>query len=346
MRPQRIIVRTPNYIGDTIMMLPALELVRMEYPQAEITIVCKAHSKDIFRGSGVEKVIVDNTKGKNRLAKIFALVKTLREKSYDEGFLFHNSFLTALIFRLAKVKRLIGYNKESRKIFLNYSLSMDRNWHYVNQYANLVNQYLGNKYDKLPLMKLHASSSQKTRKKAGKPLIGFVLGGDNKGKRKYPRDLSLELFSLLANEPFEFVLLGDKNDAENHSAYAELLKSSGSQVFDLTGKTTVGEFIDAINTLDLLVTIDSSAMHIAAATETEFILLTGKGTSPLSVVFPKQGRGHIIERGQHCVRGEDMMSAISPKDIYEKIIQVANKKVIFGDESFSKREDYGIKNQE
>lgn len=326
---KKIIIRTPNYIGDTIMILPALELLRSGCPEACFTVVCKPHSEAIFRGKGIEKVIIDDTKGKGRLRKILRLIKILRREPYDLGILFHNSFLTALVFRLARVRKLVGYSNENRSFLLNFSLSLDRNWHYVNRYAHLVNQYLENKYDILPKMQLCYEQSGFVQK-MDKPLVGFMLGGENKGTRRYPKELALQLFEKIAEADFDIVLLGNKQDAENHGSYANLIKSRGGSVLDLTGKTTVSEFIDAVAALDLLVTIDTSAMHIAAGVDTEFIVLLGKGTSPFSVVFPKQGKGHIIEKGQQCVRSEDMIKMILPKDIFLKIMEILNKKVTFG----------------
>ena len=36
---KKIIIRTPNFIGDTINTTPCLELIKQEYPEAEFTIV-------------------------------------------------------------------------------------------------------------------------------------------------------------------------------------------------------------------------------------------------------------------------------------------------------------------
>ncbi len=325
MTNKKIIIRTPNYIGDTVMMLPALELVRMEYPDAEITMVCKPHSVELFRGKGIAKIIVDDTKGKGRFNRTLKFIKQLRQEKYDLGILFHNSFLTALLFRLARIKTLIGYEKEGRKFLLDFSLPIDRNWHYSTHYANLVNLYFGNKYDLLPFGKLNAQHCHLIEKKE-RPLVGFVLGGENKGTRRYPLELGKILFEELSKENFDFVLLGDKQDCTNHNQFALILDKKGVNYTDITGKTTVAEFIDAIASLDLLVTIDTSAMHIASAVGTEFLVLVGKGTSPFSVVFPKFGKGHILQRGQHYLRAEEMIAAIKPNDISTKIVAILNKK--------------------
>lgn len=321
---KRIVIRTPNFIGDTVMMLPALDLVRKNYPDSQITIICRPQARAIFRNKGIYNIIEDDTKGKQRFLKTISLLKELRKETYDLGILFHNSFLSALLFKLGKVRTIIGYEKEGRKILLDYHEKILRSRHYVNHYAHLVNSFLGNIYTKLPPMKLQVGNDSLVEK-SNKFLIGFVLGGDNKGMRKYPVDQSLKLFSLLANEQIKFVFLGDSLDSTNHQKYAEYLSAKGGDVLNLTGKTTVSEFIDTISKLDLLVTIDTSAMHISAATDTPFLVLRGVGTSAFDTVFPKESCGDVLFKGEEYIEDYDAIKAIKPRDIYDIIIRKLNK---------------------
>lgn len=312
-----IIIKTPAFIGDTIMMLPALKLIKLEYPKADITIVCKDNCKDIFRGYGIDKIIVDNTKEGNRVKKAISLIKNIKKQRYDLGVLFHNTFMDALIFKLSNIDTIIGYDKEQRKILLDFWLKIDRSRHYINHYANLINRYLKDKYSLLPPLKLYAQEQTLIIKK-DKPLVGFVLG-THKDTRGYPQKLSLELFSLLKNSAYEIVLLGDQNDVYNNLKYEKQLKEDKTEVVNLTGKTSVGEFIDIINTLNLLVTIDSSSMHIATATNTNFIAVIGKSTSPFEVVKPKVDFGSYLFRGEMCIKDADFIKNVKPQEIIKEI---------------------------
>jgi len=312
-----IIIKTPNFIGDTIMMLPALELLKMEYPDAKFTVVCKKPSRDIFRDKDIEEIIIDDTKGKNRFSKTIKLVKTIKNKHYDLGILFHNTFIDALIFKLSHIDTIIGYEKENRKILLDFWLKIDKTRHYVNHYANLVNQYLGNKYTTLPQMKLH-TQKQHLIKKDEKTVIGFVLGSD-KDSRGYPKELSLRLFSKLKNRDFHIVLIGDENDLKSNILYEKQLKKDQITCTNLTAKTSVAEFIDIINDLDLLITIDTSALHIAASTGTDFIALIGKGSSAFDTVKPKVEFGSYIFKGERYIKDEDLIKEIKADDIIKEI---------------------------
>jgi heptosyltransferase-2 len=324
----KIIIRTPNFIGDTIMMLSAFELLRMEYPDASFTIVTKAPCVDLFRGKGVEKIIVDDTKisKKGRIKRIFGLIGTIRQNRYDLGVIFHNTFLDALIFKLSHIDTIIGYEKEKQKIILDFWLRIDRNRHYINHYAYLVNAYLGDKYQKLPLPKLQIESVS-TIPQTHKSVVGFVLGGSNKGSRRYPQDLALELFSLLKDEAMDIVLLGDANDAQSSAIYKQYLHEHGMvEVYDFCAKTTIAQLIDTVAALDLLVTIDTSTMHIAAATQTPFITLVGKGTSIFEVVKPKVDFGTYLQQDNLDIDDTRLIANIKPAIIKDTIARCLDAK--------------------
>ena len=313
-----IIIKTPNFIGDTIMMLSAFELLKMEYPNANFTIVTQASCVDIFRAKGIKRIIIDDSKlsNKNRLK----LLKDIREDGYDLGVLFHNTFIDALLFRLSNIDTIIGYDKENRKILLDFYLKIDRNRHYINHYAFLVNSFLDNKYKSLPALKLNYSYTSLV-KKSKKPLVGFVLGGDNKGSRSYPKSLSLELFNILKDENIDIILLGDRDDTPNNRVYEDYLNYHNRDIINLSGSTTVGEFIDIIASLDLLVTIDTSAMHIASATNTKFITLVGKGTSLFESVKPKVNFGEYLYKDNLDIDDTLLISNIEPKLIKKTILK-------------------------
>lgn len=311
-----IVIKTPKFIGDTIMTLPAFELLKQHYRDATFTIVCPEPCVDIFRGKNIDKFIIDKGK-KNRIKNTKEMISELKKEHYDLGVLFHNTFLDALIFKLSNIDTIIGYDKENRKILLDFWLKIDRSRHYINHYAILINRYLENGSKTLPSMRLHHNQS-KLIKRVDKPLIGFLLGGKNKDTRHYPPMLANEFFESLSNN-IDIVLLGDKQDIEHNSIYEKALKSNSIKTTNLTGQTSISEFIDAISSLDLLVTIDSSAMHIAAATNTPFIVLTGKGTSPFDTVYPKVTFGTIIEGDPSIIEDADIIKSISPLAIKDAI---------------------------
>jgi heptosyltransferase-2 len=45
---KRILVRAPNWIGDAVMCLPALESLKALYPGADITVLAKPRTAPVF----------------------------------------------------------------------------------------------------------------------------------------------------------------------------------------------------------------------------------------------------------------------------------------------------------
>ena len=46
---ERILVRAPNWIGDAVLCLPAIESLKALYPSASITVLTKGRAVSVFR---------------------------------------------------------------------------------------------------------------------------------------------------------------------------------------------------------------------------------------------------------------------------------------------------------
>lgn len=321
---KKIIVRLPNFLGDSIMSTPALQLLLTEYPTAMLTIVCKEPISELFQDfTRVEEIIIDDTKKKgNRILNVIKLIGKIRSEKYDLGVLFHNSFLNALIFRLARISHVIGYKNESRGVLLTYGLKMERRRHYVNHYAELVNSYLNDKYKILPELNISIPEGNFIGDFDEKrPIVGLSLGFDEQKGRSYPKSNSISLIhELLKLNKYNLVILGGKSEVSRGSEYINQISASDHNfVRNLTGKLTVPQFVNVISNLDLLVTIDSSPMHIAASAETPFIVLLGKSTSPFCTVKPKVDFGVYLKNENSLLDESLFISQITPLEIIEQI---------------------------
>jgi len=324
----RIIVRTPNFIGDSIMSTPAIQLLLQEYPKAKLTIICREHTKDIFiNHPSVNRIIFDNSKSvSNRLIYTLSLIRKIRKEKYDLGILFQNNFINALIFKLSRINTIIGYRNEFRSVLLNYHIKLDRSQHYINRYARLINKYLANKYTILPQIQIwNKSENSLINFPNKKPTIALNLGNDSQQFRAYPADLSLELIkNLIHAEEFNLILIGDTNDALRAEQYNLKDQIKAGNIVDFTNKTSVSEYINLINKSDLLVTIDSSAMHIAAVVGTPFITILGKSTSPFCTVKPNVDFGIYLKEESGLIDEEKFISQITPDTIMKQVKMALN----------------------
>ena len=121
-KANKILIRLPNWVGDVVMATPAFRCIRENFPSAKISILSKPYVKLILKDSPwfdefieYENDIGLTLKGYGGYRK---LTKRLKKKEYDLGFIFPNSFSSALTFWLAGVKRRIGYERDARSLLL------------------------------------------------------------------------------------------------------------------------------------------------------------------------------------------------------------------------------------
>lgn len=315
---RKIIVRTPNFIGDTINMTPCLQLVKQEYPDAQIVIVCPDLVEDVFKfDPRISKCITFPASRRNKFSTYWHIFKETRKQKGDLGIIFINTLISALLFKLAGIKCNIGYKQEGRGFLLNFKPRLNRNKHYINRYADLFNEFTGNKYVTLPDLYLPVSGKQTFTFDNSQKVIGFYPGGNNKRPRNYPATFSVQLIRLLHAQGYNVILIGDRNDNRQQEEY--IAEAKCKDVINLTGKTNIEDFFNTIFHLDLLITIDSAAMHASAALKIPFIALMGLSTSATSTIIPKVSFGKILKIENNLIREEEYIKNITPEIIIREV---------------------------
>ena len=114
----RIALFLPNWIGDVVMATPAIRAVRAAFPAAELVAVCKPYVADVLAGAPwfAETIFAD--KRGPREGRLFAVARKLRAKPLDAALLFPNSFRTALLAYMGGAKRIVGFARYGRSLFL------------------------------------------------------------------------------------------------------------------------------------------------------------------------------------------------------------------------------------
>jgi heptosyltransferase-2 len=136
--------------------------------------------------------------------------------------------------------------------------------------------------------------------------------------RHYPAQQTLKLIELLNLQTPDacFILLGAPQEREVAEQVVAKCRDKGiTKIRSQAGKTQVSELINDIAALDLLISVDSGPLHIAAATQTPIIALHSKGTSPFSLVCPKQGNIRVVSSCGSYIADNDQVLDLSPEDV-------------------------------
>ncbi|MFB3127273.1 MAG: glycosyltransferase family 9 protein, partial [Candidatus Acidiferrales bacterium] len=95
--PSKILLRVPNWVGDAVMSLPALEQLRQKFPAAEVVVLARPTVADLYRHlPAVSRVLVFDQRGRHRgLSGLRRLASELRRQRFDLAVLFQNAFQAA-----------------------------------------------------------------------------------------------------------------------------------------------------------------------------------------------------------------------------------------------------------
>ncbi len=149
--PQRMLVVLPNWVGDMVLATPALRAIRTRFPEAFIAALVRSGFQDILSGGDWcdETLLWPAAKGRFRRRRGFlGLAQQIRDKQFDTAVLLTNSFRSALLVRLAGVRRRVGYDRDGRGLLLTDKLLPDKNnGKFVPvsmvRYYNAIARYLG-----------------------------------------------------------------------------------------------------------------------------------------------------------------------------------------------------------
>src|ERR1041384_6202786 len=119
---KRVVVRGTNWVGDSVMTIPALRALRRVLPDAKITLVIRPGTKGIFAEADfIDDILVYDRKG---ALSVFPQVREWRRRKFDLALLFQNAFEAALIPFLAGVPLRLGYATEARQALLTHPLAL------------------------------------------------------------------------------------------------------------------------------------------------------------------------------------------------------------------------------
>lgn len=354
---QRLLVRGTNWVGDSVMSLPALHLIRQGFPRARITMMVLPWVSGIYEDCElVDEVLLYDRREKHRgIGGRLKLIQQMRAKKFEAIVLFQNAFEAALLAYLAKIPWRIGYRRDARGWLLSHSLTIDprlQNLHQSYYYLDLVEQLLGctRTIDSisslnvpLPLERplgqwLMISSQRKENARlllreggisGQKPIVGVNPGASFGSAKRWPKERYAELLDLLAYEQeTDIVIFG--SSAEVNIAKAIALGMRHPPLI-LSGETSLSGLIALMSCCDLFITNDSGPMHLAAALQIPTLAIFGPtdevATGPMSV------KSVVIKKKvecspcllRECPIDHRCMTGISVEEVYSHAIQQLQK---------------------
>ena len=112
----KILVRAPNWVGDAVMAIPALETIRRTHADDEICVLARPVVADLFSGQPfADRILRYDFRGSHRgwLGRE-KLIAELRKEKFDIAVLLQNAFEAAWLAWRAGIPERIGYARDGR----------------------------------------------------------------------------------------------------------------------------------------------------------------------------------------------------------------------------------------
>jgi lipopolysaccharide heptosyltransferase II len=292
---KKILIRSPNHLGDCIMALPMVNETREAYPGSEVTVLVPENLTDVYRGNpSIDTLLTIPTRYVHGLVAVMKIKDIIASGDYDVGYILPPSFGAASAFKLAGVDQRIGYIADGRRLLLNKPLPLPvplSSAHRSETYFNLLRRGAGVGLTFTP-PKLFLNDHDIER--ANDLLVRFGVAEDEPyavfahravaESRRWGTDNYTELAKrTVAERQIKVVLIGGPDDESEGEKIAE---AGGASVVNLAGKTTLREVASVLSRALFFVGNDSGPAHLAAAVGAPVVVLSGadnpKETSPVT----------------------------------------------------------------
>jgi heptosyltransferase-2 len=264
----KVLVRTPNWLGDAVMSLPAIRSIRGALPKAHIAALARPSVAEFYsRESSIDEVIAYTAQKGLRAKCRFAA--ELRERAFECAILLQNAFDAAFIAYIGRIPLRIGYRHDGRGPLLTHAIPVPEpgdiprheRFYYLEllRRAALIERFPPSK--EIRLDGIDAARAAGVRRLRGLgikgPVIGISPGAAYGGAKRWLPERFIETAKQLSSAA---VVFGSKSERALCERVASALGAP-----NLAGETTLGEFIELAAACRLFLTNDSGAMHVAAA---------------------------------------------------------------------------------
>jgi heptosyltransferase II len=274
----RIVILAPNWIGDAVMALPAIASLRQWRPTAHLAVAARTSVAPLFSMiGGVDAVVTLGGRGGWRDAwRMWADTRRLAAGAYDAALLLPNSLHAALLARRAGIAQRWGYRADLRSRLLTRAVPKPHtSMHQAEYYLQLV-RVLG--ASRAPMV-AELQVTDEDRRQAvslleaqgwnGAALVGFAPGAAfGLAKRWPPERMAATAAALAQRMTITPVLVGTRADRSATRAVARAYRralGAEAPIIDAAGRTDLSALVALFTMCTGVVSNDSGAMHVAAA---------------------------------------------------------------------------------
>jgi len=312
---KNILIIKPSALGDIVLALPALHALRTHYEQAHITWLVRPEFAPLLEDHPeLNRVILFDRKNLYTPKQILALIRTLRQGSFDLAFDFQGLFRSAFLARASgsPLRYGIATARECAPLFYTHKVQAnDDNLHVVDLYLQMVRQAgacSGPAQSILPdtdndrdtvfgLLKKNAMDPSR---------YAVFIPGSAHDSKCWPHDRFAKLAEKLQHDfNLPVVAIGTQSESQ---AIDQIAQATSTPINNLAGQTDLKTLCALLRHAKLVISNDTGPGHIASALGV-----------PLVMLFSWSNPARI-----YPYRRPECMAAVAPFSRDPKIIKSKN----------------------
>lgn len=285
---EKILIIGPSWLGDMVMAQALFKTLLQLNPNVIIDVVAPTWSLSVLQRMPeiTNKIELAIPHGKLCLLKRYKLAKSLQQNNYTSAIVLTNSWKSALIPWLAKIKKRTGWVGELR-----FGLINDIRYLNKKKYISMISRYIALAYPanyKLsnpllnPIMKPKLTTDPnnlmllKTKFNINNnlpklPILALCIDAAFGLAKCWPEEYYIELAEHKIKQNWQVWIFGTKPNLS--------INNSSNLILNFSGKTSLIDTIDLLSLVDVVVCNDSGLMHIAASFNKKIIAIYGPTSS-------------------------------------------------------------------
>ncbi|MGH7884647.1 MAG: glycosyltransferase family 9 protein [Thermodesulfobacteriota bacterium] len=329
----KILVIRPGGIGDAVLLLPSIALLKEYFPNATIYILAEKRNGEIFKFCpDISKLYLYDEIKKLDLCRLF-------KNRYDlviDTEQWHT--LSSIIAYLTKAPIRIGFDTNGRAKLFTHPVKYSQDDYEAESFLNLINEIIpekakfdtGKKFVFLKTENRFYSDEIEQLRSKSKFVAGLFYGA-TVAERKWGVLNYTKLANKLIDNGISVVLVGGESDLKEHEEFLHNIKTK-SKIISFIGKTNLEVTANIISKTDFFISSDSGLMHLAYGLGVRTLSLFGAGIEKKWA--PKGKNSFVINKKlfcspctkfgytPKCPYNVRCLSEINVDEVYEKTAEV------------------------
>lgn len=321
-RIKKILINRDGAFGDSIVALPALNIIRENYPEAQIDLLSINGSNISFEDLGLQEGVINTFFIINKQQRGETL-KTLKDTRYDlfiqipQNIGIYKSLRNMLLVRFyLNINNAFGWDSGRIKSFLRLQKEYTAIPTETNRFIKSLHEHGLDGQPRYSLVAQQPENAPLNKLIDLRQPVVFLIGGKLQPK-KWPLDHWVSLANLIGDNHSILIAGGESEIKE-----ADYIVSKTKNTTSVCGKLSVTELHYVLTKSVLAISLDTGAMHLCDAAGTKVIALIS--SRDLSNKWrPNNVESIVIEKVLPCsfclktVCADNIcMKYIEPKEVY------------------------------